>query len=61
MAIPPQFLKKGSKAEDRKDGGKDDARETPVKPFGPNPKKKGKGGLPPALQAAIARKLGQGK
>lgn len=50
MAIPPQFIKKGSKAkaaEDAKDGGKDDANED----SNGNLKKKGKSsshkGAPP--------------
>ena len=54
MAIPPQFMKPGNAAEDKLDGGKDDATERPM------PMKKGavkKGKMPPGLQAAIARKL----
>lgn len=55
---PPWLAKKpGNAAEDAKDGGLDDAQETPV----PKNKNKKKGGLPPGLQAAIGRKLGQGK
>ena len=58
MAMPPQFMKKsmmeGSSAEEAAD-----AKEgvVPAKPGG---KKKGKSGLPPALQAAIARKMSKG-
>lgn len=47
----------GNAAEDAKDGGRDDAKETPVN----KKKKKPAGGLPPGLQAAIARKLGAAK
>jgi hypothetical protein len=52
--MPPQFMKKGSAAEDKMDGGMDDAQESPIPK---NPKAKGKGKMPPGLQAAIARKL----
>lgn len=52
--LPPWLAKKpGNAAEDRKDGGLDDAQERVV------PKKKGgKKNVPPGLQKAIARKIG---
>lgn len=56
MAIPPQFLKPGNAAEDKLDGGKDDAQESKV-PKNSRAKKKGK--LPAGLQAALARKMGK--
>lgn len=58
MAMPPQFMKKGL-AEGSSGEMQMDMKEgvVPTKPGG---KKKGKGGLPPALQAAIARKMAKG-
>lgn len=55
--LPPWLankqMKPGNAAEDKLDGGMDDAQERPI----PKNKKK-KGNVPPQLQAAIARKLG---
>lgn len=61
MPMPPQFMKKaGNAAEDKLDGGKDDASEMPSKKGTLKKKHKGgKGNIPPALAAAIQRRMGK--